>query len=295
MELAAYELIRRLLTESEIMEALSLGWIEPLIDEVLADHRLDPILRSYEAAINTTIVGASHAAALDMPRLFRSSVFNILNPSVLDAASQVGGVAISRVKTNVRELVREAGIDAIRAGQHPRTAAREIRSMLGLAPNQRSAIENFRSMLERGDRTALTRTLRDKRYDPTLRKALGARGTGLSRTQVEAMTTAYRRRMIAHNAETQALSIAFEAQKRGQRIAWLDAVDRGVIPRAALWRRWRGVDDSRRRESHEAMEGEEAHVDQTYSNGQTVPGDDEYRCRCIDVFYVKREFLRVAA
>ena len=156
-------------------------------------------------------------------------------------------------------------------------------------------VRNFRSMLVAGDRQALTRTLRDKRFDPTLRKALGARGTGLSTSQVNQMTGAYRRRMIAFNAETQARSIALEAQKRGQRLSWLDAVQRGVIPRAALYRRWLGVNDSRRRQSHEDMEGEEAHVDQSYSNGQTIPGDNEYNCRCLDVFFVKRAVLGRAA
>ena len=294
-ELALYEFIRRLLTPRELIDALELGWIEPVIRQLLSDEALEPGLLSFRVAMNQTLVQAATLAASDLPRAFRPAGFDILNPLVLEAARAQNAIAIGRIRDGVRETVRQAGIEALAAGRNPVTAARQIRSVIGLAPNQAGAIRNFRAMLERGDREALTRLLRDRRFDPTLRRALGARGTGLSTSQVNQMTDAYRRRMIAFNAETQAKSIALEAQKRGQRLAWLDAVARGVIPRAALWRRWLGVNDSRRRQTHEDMEGEEAHVDQRYSNGQMIPGENEYNCRCLDVFFVKRAFLRQAA
>ena len=34
------------------------------------------------------------------------------------------------------------------------------------------------------------------------------------------------------------------------------------------------------------MQDEVAQFDQPYSNGQMVPGDDEYNCRCVESFYV---------
>ena len=276
-ELAFYDFIRRLLTERELVDAIELGFIEPMIARLLSDEALEPGLLSFRVAMNETLISSATMAAADLPRVFRPAAFDVLNPLILDAARDRNAIAIGRIKAGVCETVRQAGIDALRAGQNPRTAARQIRSVIGLAPNQEGAIRNFRSMLVAGDRQALTRTLRDKRFDPTLRKALGARGTGLSSSQVNQMTDAYRRRMIAHNADTQARSIALEAQKRGQRLSWLDAVQRGVIPRAALYRRWLGVNDSRRRQSHEDMEGEEAHVDQSYSNGQTIRSYDSWK------------------
>ena len=171
-ELAFYDFIRRLLTEREFVDAIELGFIEPIIAELLSDEALEPGLLSFRVAMNQTLASSAAMATAELPRAFRPAAFDVLNPLILDAARDRNAIAIARIKAGVRETVRRAGIEALAAGQHPRTAARRIRGVIGLAPNQERAIRNFEDMLRRGDRQALMRQLRDRRFDPTLRKAL---------------------------------------------------------------------------------------------------------------------------
>jgi hypothetical protein len=117
---------------------------------------------------------------------------------------------------------------------------------------------------------------------------LGRSGTGLTEAQIDTMTTAYERRMVAFNAETHARTAALDAQKLGQRLTWEQAAARGDVDGGRLMKRWRGVMDDRERPSHVAMEGEEVHFRSPYSNGQQQPGDDEYNCRCISVYFLAR-------
>jgi len=51
--------------------------------------------------------------------------------------------------------------------------------------------------------------------------------------------------------------------------------------------------DSRERDSHIAMEGDTVPWDQLYSNGQMIPGDTEYNCRCVSI-YRQRPVERMA-
>jgi hypothetical protein len=154
--------------------------------------------------------------------------------------------------------------------------------VIGLAPNQLKAVDNFRQMLETGDAEALTRALRDRRFDKTIRNAL--KGDGLTPEQIDRMTDAYRKRFLAFNAETNTRTAALDAQKLGQRLTWEQAVARGDVDGSRLTKRWSGTLDDRERDSHLAMEGETVPWDQPYSNGQMQPGDSEYNCRCVSIY-----------
>jgi hypothetical protein len=100
------------------------------------------------------------------------------------------------------------------------------------------------------------------------------------------MTTAYRKRMEAFNAETQARTAALDAQRLGQRLSWQDAIDRGIVKTDELYRTWVSVGDDRVRPEHVEMDGEEQPYEQPYSNGETVPGESTYNCRCIEKYTV---------
>jgi uncharacterized protein with gpF-like domain len=60
------------------------------------------------------------------------------------------------------------------------------------------------------------------------------------------------------------------------------------VDRALLVKTWRGVKDLRERPSHLAMEGQTVGFDESFSNGQEIPGDDEYNCRCVAIYREKR-------
>jgi phage terminase large subunit GpA-like protein len=144
--------------------------------------------------------------------------------------------------------------------------------------------------LEIGDREALTRALRDKRFDGTLNRLLGVGGEGLTTKQIDTMTNAYLRRMVSHNAETLSRTTVLESMKVGNRLAWEEAVDKGFVDGGRLMKRWSTVLDGRERPEHNAMNGKTAPFDGTYENGDSYAGEgDPWNCRCIDVFFQSRE------
>lgn len=288
--LRGFSRIRATLPERELSLIIARGDIETLITVVLSDRTLDAALSQVRQSIQNGIAANMKYLARDLPITYASRQrigigFDILNPRVIDAVRQLDTRVMQTLKGDVRETVRAFAENGLRDGVNPRVIAREIRQVVGLAPNQERAVANFRRLLETGDRKALSRLLRDKRFDRTLRKALGPNGTGLSVEQIDKMESAYRRRMIAFNAETNARTAALDSMKLAQHLNMEDAIEKGAIDPSRLMKKWVGVMDSRERPSHVAMEGETVPYNHTYSNGQMIPGDSEYNCRCISRYF----------
>jgi hypothetical protein len=202
---------------------------------------------------------------------------------VIDAVRQLETRVMTTLDASIRETVRAYVENGLRDGASPRTVARGLRSVIGLAPNQETAVANFEKAL-RGENPNATPTdykLRDKRFDRTLAKG------PLSEAQIEKMVTAYRKRMVAFNAETNARTAALDAQKLAQRLAWEDAIAKGLVEPGSLYKTWRGVMDDSERDTHIAMEGDTVPFDQPHTNGQMIPGEGEWGCRCVDVISVR--------
>lgn len=285
--LAAYDLLRDALTEAELVRALEQGTLERLLDEVLSDVRRDAPFARLRAFIDHAVLDGASLWARDLPGPLSFAVFDVLNPRVIEAVRALDTRVIEGLREEVRATIRQAAEAGLEAGQHPRTVARGIRQTLGLAPNQEQAVRNFRRMLVEGDAEALTRALRDRRFDGTLRKALS--GKALTAEQVEHMAEAYRRRMLAFNAETHARTIALDAQRLAQRASWESAVANGIVDRGRVLRRWVTVGDDRVRPEHVAMNGETIPFDALYSNGERIPGESTYNCRCVERITLTRE------
>lgn len=210
---------------------------------------------------------------------------DLLNPRVIDAIRTMETRATETIGADVRGTVRQVMERGLLAGENPRVIARALRDVIGLAPNQEQEVDNFRTALVNRDLKALRYQLRDKRYDATLERVLGKDGPGLSESQIERMTAAYRRKKIAWNAETNARTLAMDAYKTGQRLAIQDAVDRGVYDGARLTRKWIGVGDDRERPEHLVMNNTVVPWDAPYPNGDTYAGEGSpWNCRCLDLF-----------
>lgn len=305
-ELAAYEVIREVLTERELVRAIESGQLDRLIFEILNDETLDPALARLRDRIDVTLVDAARREAQHgLPLVVRPTHFGILNPLVVQAAQAMSGPAIDTLKAEIRETVRQHVVAGLEAGVNPRTVARGVGDIIGLAPMQERAVANFRAELLAGNRAALSRALaRGHLRTPSgdvLRRAGHAAGRGLTARdmgtlmrdlgrrpltpeQVERMVRAYRRRLIAWNTESHARTIALNAQKQGQHLAWADAIRRGVVSRDQLVRTWIAVGgptgDGRNRPEHLALHGTQVGFDDPFPNGELQPGDSTYNCRC---------------
>lgn len=306
-ELAAYDLIRQALSDAELVRAIESGQVDRLIFEILDDDTLDTSFARLRHRIDMMLLDTARAEAMHgLPSLLKPDTFGVLNPLVVEAARSLDTRAIEGLKASVRETVRQAAIRGIEEGVGPRTVARRIRDAVGLVPRQEAAVANFRRQLLEGDRAALSRMLgRGQIRQPDgsiIRRAAHAGGQGLGRRdlallertlgrepptpeQVERMVAAYRKRLVAWNVETNARTVALDAQKRGQRLAWEDVVARGVVARDDLVRTWVAVGgphgDGRNRPEHLALHGTRVGFDELFPNGEMEPGESTYNCRCL--------------
>jgi uncharacterized protein with gpF-like domain len=161
--------------------------------------------------------------------------------------------------------------------------------VIGLTDSQGQAVLNYRRDLERGRPGALTRSLRDKRYDPTVRAAINGTKV-LDAEQIDAMVERYRGRYIAFRAQTIARTEAMRAVNTGSRAAMQQAIDNGEVEPSWITRKWLTARDERVRHSHRALDGQEVGWDEPFilPSGGTIrwphdplaPAAETIACRC---------------
>lgn len=292
--LKAFQLLRDSLTDRELLQLVQdrLGF-EGLVTEVLSDQTLDRIFLPVQAQLQTVTQRAMTYFAKSLPGggMIDGTLavtFNVLSPTVIDAIRQLDTKVIQTLKDDARETVRQVVEDGLRAGVSPSTTARTLRDVLGLSPTQAQYVQNLRQELESGDLSVLQRQLRDKRFDRMLQKAFGPDGKGLTAKQIDTMVESYRKRWIAYNAEVNARTATMDAFRAAQRLAWDRAIEQGIVPEAKLMHQWIGVNDDRERPAHIAMNNEIQPFRQPYSNGQLIPGETDYNCRCLDRFFIAK-------
>lgn len=198
------------------------------------------------------------------------------------------------VRTNLYATLREG----LRAGTNPRATARLIRSSIGLVPNQRAAVVNYRRLLETGSKEALDRELRDRRFDRTVARA-AADGKPLAAKQIDSMVERYAARHLAQRAETIARTESLRAVHEGAEEMWRQAVDAEVLTADELIRTWRSAHDGRVRPSHRVMDGQVRALGQAFISGDGnalrypcdpgAPASDSIRCRCLVVTRLEQD------
>jgi len=310
--LAAYDQIRVLLTESELARAINSGTLDRLLDELIRSPEFTDALSPLREQVDRAVLESGRIYAGDLPSRIRPAAFNVLNPRVIDAARALDTRVLQALSTEVRETVRQAVISGTEQGANARVIARDVRASIGLSPNQEQWVRNFRAQLETGDRAALRRVLgKGTILTPggeTIQRAAHAGGAGLGRrdlsllerslgreqltpAKIDAMTASYRKRLIGLNAEAVTRSVALDASRAGQRLSWEDAIGRGILDRTRIRRVWLAVGgpggDGRNRPEHLALHGTEVGFDERYPNGDLLPGEGDYGCRCGERIYLK--------
>jgi hypothetical protein len=276
----AWEVIRESLTDAELTRLIASGQLDKIIDDALLDRAFGGLrvrlVQAIERGFRATLNDLPKAGKVEGTLAVQ---FNTLNPRVIDAARKLDSRVINTLKEDVRDVVRAHVENGLRDGRAPASVARELRAVIGLAPNQEEAVRNFRRALEGEPKAGdpLSRVLRDRRFDRTLE-----RGAPLSEAQIETMTAAYRRKMLAFNAQTNAHTATLDSYKLGQKLSWDEARAKGVIPDGyELVKTWVQIDRPTKRESHIPMHGETVPFDSRYSNGDEIPGESEFNCACI--------------
>lgn len=183
------------------------------------------------------------------------------------------------------EATRAALLEGIRRGLNPIEQATLFRDSIGLTASQQRMVENFRRLLESDPAEALTRELRDGRFDPTLR-----RGGPLTQGQIDRMVARYRENMLRFRAETIARTEALSAVNGGSYEMFRQAIADGLIQEDEIYRTWVTAGDERVRGHHASMEGQKRNGLDPFTSGLGTrlryPGDprapaaDRVQCRC---------------
>jgi hypothetical protein len=223
------------------------------------------------------------------------------------ARQHVGGLVTNIVNEQLDTLRTVIG-DQLAAGIAPRKIAVQIAGpvvngqrqggFIGLSRPQVGYLANARAELSALDAGYFSRTLRDRRFDPLVRKAI-ADGKGLAQADIDRIASRYSDRMLKHRADTIARTESITALRAGRREGIEQGIEAGAIAEQSLKRVWNATGDARTREDHAAMNGAEVDGLETpfeMPDGSMMlfPGDTSLgadaaqtiNCRCYDEYVV---------
>lgn len=187
-----------------------------------------------------------------------------------------------------RSATREALAAGTARGLNPRDQARTFRQSIGLTTKQQRAVDNYRALLEAGSSDALSRQLRDRRFDRTVARAV--EGTKpLTKAQVDRMVLRYSERYVHYRSEVIARTEALRAVHSANEEAYQQAIDAGHVRPDQLERTWVSALDERVRGSHSMLHGQVRLHGETWNGADgelRFPGDPDapasetVQCRC---------------
>ncbi len=233
-----------------------------------------------------------------------SPIFDVRAPSAEIYIRQRTTDLVRQITEDQRDLIRQtlqplqSGIDAMMTGETPQKLALDLvgrinkvtgrreGGVLGLTSHQAQWARNYESELSAAipDADALTRKLRDKRYDRTVAKAIRD-GTSIPAATRRAMVDQYRNRALRARADGIASAEALSVLHHSQLEAWDQAIGRGAVTENKVRRFWITAGDDRVRPEHAAIPGMNASGVRLRETFQTPDGPQMYPpidpgCRC---------------
>ena len=187
-----------------------------------------------------------------------------------------------------RRATREALIDGIQTGANPLQQARNFKDSIGLTERQVRAVNNYKRLLREGDAEALTRELRDKRFDRTVRRAMES-GRPLTEAQLDKMTDRYRERYLQYRSRVIARTEALKSVHQGKHNMYQQAIENGDLDANNLMQEWETSMLDNVRDSHSDMHGQIQPWGQLFISGKgnatEMPGgfgvpEEDIQCAC---------------
>lgn len=162
---------------------------------------------------------------------------------------------VREVSTAQRDAIRTALAEAYLTGAGPLESARVFRDAVGLTQHQIGIVANYRRLLQDGDREALGRALRDRRFDRTVDAAI-RRDRPLTPEQIDRMVDRYRTRFVAYRGETIARTESGRVLEAARDVALAQTMAQTGLEDTYIERTWRATFDKRTRDTHRAMNGQ---------------------------------------
>lgn len=271
--------LRDALTElwAQLQGRVSLRTIEQLLREgdvtgVLATMAdLEPQLAAaMTPIIEQAVMDSGRIAAQLLPAGAASGplVVSLADPATAAFVRRYVGERIVEISRDTRQAVQDAVLFGVNTGRPPAAVARDFRSSIGLNSQAERAVRNFRQALETNPADALSRQLRDRRYDRTLE-----RDEPLTAKQIDAMTERYRAAQLKHRTQVIARTESMTAISVGQQETIRQGIESGAVrlereDGKQLRKFWIATDDGRTRHDHRLI---------PVMNPRGVPVGDNFR------------------
>jgi len=281
------------------------GALEALnLEPAMFNPVLDEVAKAYSGGGNSTI---SSLPPINDPDGFRINLlFDARNPTaelwLRTYSARLVADIVEDQKRSVRDAITKgiaSGLSALAIAQWilGRRGADGIRTggIIGLTFTQVQWVAAYRDELMSGSAGALTRNLRDRRYDKAIRAAI-ADEKPVPMALVDNAVTAYQNRALTFRAEAIGRTEALAGVNAGGReaIRQLDA-SRKVNP-GLVFKQWQSMEDDRVRHTHVDLNGRVIRFDEPFisqrGNRMMHPGDrslgagpeDWVNCRCVALY-----------
>lgn len=231
--------------------------------------------------------------------------FDGRNPRAERVARDLSSKLVSNIINDQREAIRvviEAGIEAGRGprdtaleivGRIDRAAGKRTGGIVGLHSGQAKAWAKAGTELDELDPDYFERKLRDKRFDPMVRKAI-ADGKPLAKADRERVLNRYSDRLLKYRGDMIARTETIASLNAGRNEGIQQLIEAGNITEDQVRKVWDSTGaDGRTRDSHLAMEGQRRRLGEAfvtpggyrlmYPGDATLgaPGSEVIHCRCV--------------
>lgn len=296
------------------------------LGEAIEALHLDPAaFAGLQDAIREAYLAGGDGAVGLLPRMVDQAGnavvlrFNARNVAAEQWLSTHSADMVTRILGQQRAAVQAALTDRMARGDNPRAAALDIvgrmnpktqareGGILGLTGPQEEFVRNARDELESGDpaklKAYLARSRRDKRFDPSIRKAIRD-GSPVPADTVDRALVGYKRRLLQLRGETVGRVETMTALQKAKNEAHRQAVESGKVPVGAVSKRWSSSRDLDVRHTHSVLDGQVVPLDQPFvspSGAQMMhpmdrslgaPAEEIVGCRCDTVYKIRWPLTR---
>jgi hypothetical protein len=215
--------------------------------------------------------------------------FDVGNAAAAQALREATLEFIKEITDSLRETIRKVLTYAQLNGLGAVEASRMFKDSLTLTSFQNDIVNNYRKLLETGNLDALSRSLRDRRFDSTIESTFRS-GRLLDTSQIDRMVDRYRSRMVDMRAETIARTEAGAVVEAARYEALGQMSQQLGVKQSEIIRTWRTVIDNRTRDSHHKMNGQQRKGKKPFTlpSGRSIryprdrkaPAGEIINCRC---------------
>lgn len=290
------------------LEALVRAIRDGDVDRAMAEVNLDPaVWRPVDAALSqafeaggTATVGSLRPARTDAGARLHV-LFDARNITAESWLRTHSSNLIREIADDQRTAIRDHLTAGMAKGEGPRKVALDLvgrtnpttkkreGGVIGLLASQEKWVRNYEEELVNLSQNALSRKLRDKRFDRTVAKAIKD-GTPLSPDQVAKMVNAYRQRALKARAESIARTEAMSALNKSKTEGVDQAIAKGAVAPQYITKKWKSAMDTRVRETHVHLNGQvvpytgkfrsTSGAELDFPGDPTAPASERVQCRC---------------